>query len=425
MTTFVLLSFVTAALASAWLTFPLWRDRLHGSAPASTFGTPASTFGAPTSTFGKPASVFGAPASTFGVHASGSNHHALLLPAALALFLLVLAGTGYAWLGSAGDLGVGPEAAAAPPTTATDRRKILAATEREPLFAAEARVSSMVDKLAARVQAEPADADGWHMLARSYAALGKHAQAIAAYRSAARLRPDDATLLAEWAFSAAVIDAHDRDGEPLPLVERALRLDAQNPKALALAGTLALERRDYGSAATYWERLARVEPADSPVGRQLQASIAQVRQLAAAPPALASLDARAVGAVEAITDPTAGVSAAASISGIVTLAPVLRDRADPDDTVFVYARPQSGPRMPLAVLRKHVRDLPLRFTLDDSLALAGGARLSGATTVVVGARIAKGGNAVAQDGDLQGQLLPVQVGSRNLKIEINQVVATR
>ena len=417
MTTFVLLSFVMAALASAWLTFPLWRDRLHGSAPASTFGAPASTFG-------KPVSTFGAPASTFGVRAPVSNHRALLLPAALALFLLVLAGTGYAWLGSAGDLGVGPEAAAAP-TPATDRRKVLAAAEREPLFAAEARVASMVDKLVARVQAEPADAEGWHMLARSYAALGKHAQAIAAYRSAARLRPGDATLLAEWAFSAAVIDAHDRDGEPAALVARALRLDTRNPKALALAGTLALERRDYGNAATYWERLAQVEPADSPVGRQLQASIAQVRQLAAAPPALAPLDARAVGAVEAITDPTAGVSAAASISGIVTLAPVLRDRADPDDTVFVYARPQSGPRMPLAVLRKHVKDLPLRFTLDDSLALAGGARLSGATTVVVGARIAKGGNAVAQDGDLQGQLLPVQVGSRNLKIEINQVVATR
>lgn len=283
----------------------------------------------------------------------------------------------------------------------------------------------MVDKLAARVQAEPADADGWHMLARSYAALGKHAQAVAAYRSAARLRPDDATLLAEWAFSAAVIDAHDGDGEPVRLVERALHLDARNPKALALAGTLALERRDYPSAATYWERLAQVEPADSPVGRELQASIAQVRRLAAAPPALAPLDARAAGTLEAITDPPAGASAAASISGIVTLAPVLQDRADPDDTVFIYARPQSGPRMPLAVLRKHVKDLPLRFTLDDSLGLAGAARLSSATTVVVGARIAKGGNAVARDGDLQGQLLPVQVGSRNLKIEINQVVATR
>ena len=388
MTTFVLLSFVMAALASVWLTRPLWRADLPGAAPPLIFSVPA------------PRSI----------------HRTLVLPAALALFMLALASGGYAWLGSAGDLGVGPGATAAPPV----QKPVMAGrAQGAALFAAEARVSTMVDKLAERLQADPEDADGWHMLGRSYAALGKHAQAIIAFRKSARLRPDDAMLLAEWAFSAAVVNARDSDGEPLQLVERALRLDPKNPKALALAGTLALDRRDYWSAAAYWERLASVEPPDTPIGQQIQASIAQVRQLAAMQTSLTPIDARLAGTAEE------AVSASASISGIVTLAPVLLGRVDPNDTEFVYARPQSGPRMPLAVLRKKVKDLPLRFTLDDSLAIAGGSRLSGASTVVVGARIAKGGNAVAQDGDLQGQLLPVQVGSRNLKIEINRVVATR
>ena len=251
------------------------------------------------------------------------------------------------------------------------------------------------------------------MLGRSYAALGRHAQAIAAFAKAARLRPDDATLLAEWAFSAAVINPRGGDDDPVVLVERALSIDPKDPKALALAGTLALDRRDYQAAVDYWERLARVEPPDSPIGRQIQASIAQVRQRAVAQSALLPVAASSTG------------SGAGGVGGSVTLAAALRDRVAPGDTVFVYARAPGGPRMPLAVLRKQVKDLPLRFTLDDSLAMASAARLSSASSVVVGARISKSGSAIAQDGDLQGQSAAVPIGSRDLAIEINEVVKSR
>jgi cytochrome c-type biogenesis protein CcmH len=113
---------------------------------------------------------------------------------------------------------------------------------------------------------------------------------------------------------------------------------------------------------------------------------------------------------------------AASVSGTVELAPALKARTSPDDTVFVFARAIEGSRMPLAILRKQVRDLPLRFTLDDDMAMSPDAKLSGASRVVVGARISKSGDAMPRAGDLQGQLDAVAVGARQLKVEINQEV---
>jgi cytochrome c-type biogenesis protein CcmH len=153
-------------------------------------------------------------------------------------------------------------------------------------------------------------------------------------------------------------------------------------------------------------------------------SIAQARQLAGSQVALMPA---ADDALASITTSAATIRAApsGSVGGTVTLAPALQGRVAPDDTLFVFARAANGSRMPLAVLRKQVKDLPLRFTLDDSLAMSPTAKLSGATQVVVGARITKSGKAVAQEGDLQGQLPAVALGATNLKLEIGDVVKLR
>ena len=389
MTPFLLLTFAIGAVATAWLTHPLWQRgaALAGAAPV-------------------------APA-----------HRSLGLSAALSLFVIAAAGFGYAWLGAPGHLGVGPTrvpAPSPPPAAATDRtlRSDPSAPASDTLAQTEARVTAMVERLAERQKSRPGDAEGWQMLGRSYAALGQHAKAVDAIRTALRLRPDDATLLAESAYSAAVIDPQGANGEPARWIARALRIEPDNTKALALAGTLAVDRKDYTGAVRYWEHLARVEPPDSKVARQVQVSILQARQLAA--------NERAATPTTLLAQTPGAMGAArAQVSGTVTLAPALRARVAPDDTVFVYARPADGPRMPLAVLRKQVRDLPLRFTLDDSLAMSAGAKLSGASSVVVGARIARAGNALPRAGDLQGQLPAVAVGSADLKVEIDQVVGPR
>ena len=88
----------------------------------------------------------------------------------------------------------------------------------------------------------------------------------------------------------------------------------------------------------------------------------------------------------------------------------------PEDTVFIFARPAEGARVPLAVLRKQVRDLPSDFSLDDSLAMSPAARLSQASSVIVGARISKSGNPMSQPGDIEVLSAPVAPGAQGLKL---------
>lgn len=116
------------------------------------------------------------------------------------------------------------------------------------------------------------------------------------------------------------------------------------------------------------------------------------------------------------------VASMATVSGTVVLAPALLGQAKPDDTIFIFARPAQGSRMPLAMLRKQVRDLPIQFVLDDSTAMSPQTRLSLAGQVIVAARITKSANAAPLKGDLVGRLGPVPVGSKGLTIEITEIV---
>jgi cytochrome c-type biogenesis protein CcmH len=110
------------------------------------------------------------------------------------------------------------------------------------------------------------------------------------------------------------------------------------------------------------------------------------------------------------------------VAGTISLDPTLTGRVSPDDTVYVFARAAEGPRMPLAIIRKQVKDLPLTFSLDDSMAMNPNMKLSNFSEVVVGARISKTGNAMPQSGDLKGSSSVIKLGSRDLKIIIDSAV---
>jgi cytochrome c-type biogenesis protein CcmH len=106
------------------------------------------------------------------------------------------------------------------------------------------------------------------------------------------------------------------------------------------------------------------------------------------------------------------------VSGTVSLTPALRKLADPEDTVFIFARAGEGSRVPLAILRKQVKDLPYSYRLDDSLSMSPAAKLSLAKTVVIGARVSKTGQAAPQPGDFEGLSGPVSVGAKSVEVEI-------
>jgi cytochrome c-type biogenesis protein CcmH len=300
---------------------------------------------------------------------AGTRPSAALL-AGLAAFVLLFTAAGYAWLGNVAGLGVGPQ------------------------------LEGMVERLALRLRQQPGDAEGWAMLGRSYAVLGRFPEAMAAYRQLIALRPRDAQAHADYADVLASAHGGELLGEPQRLIEQALALDPDNLKALALAGSAALRRGDMAAARGHWERALSLAEPGSELALEFQAMIASTRSGQAA-------------------------AALAEIRGRVTLAPALNARAAPDDTLFVFARAAQGTPMPLAILRKKVRDLPLEFSLDDSLAMSPALRLSGLSgtaQVIVGARISRSGQALPQPGDLQVLSAPLAVGTRGVELQIGEVL---
>lgn len=158
-----------------------------------------------------------------------------------------------------------------------------AASEKAPHDLTPQQTEAMAVKLAERLAKNPADAEGWDMLARTYGSLGRFTDAADAYENLARLMPGEAQVLADWADVQAMAQGRRFDGKPEGLVRRALALDPDHPKALALAGNIAFARRDYAEALGHWERMLAKVPADSVLARALGDDIAEARTLATAP----------------------------------------------------------------------------------------------------------------------------------------------
>jgi len=120
---------------------------------------------------------------------------------------------------------------------------------------------------------------------------------------------------------------------------------------------------------------------------------------------------------------SAPTPATASLKVTVSLSPALAKKAAPNDVVFIFARAVQGPRMPLAIVRKQVKDLPTTVVLDDSLSMSPEMKLSSVPEVVVVARVSKSGMAGAQAGDLEGMSGPVKTGTQAVAVSIASVVA--
>jgi cytochrome c-type biogenesis protein CcmH len=288
------------------------------------------------------------------------------------------------------------------------------------------QIAAMVDQLAERMKSHPDEPEGWLMLARSYTVLGRFTDALPAYRHAAELQPGNASLLADYADAVAATKQTANNPESIVLIERALKLDPKLPKALALAGTVAYDRGDFEAAIADWQKIVDQVPRDSELAQQVQASIAEAREhTGASAPAGAPAPIVATLAQAASAPASAAMATGAtSISGLVTLDPALAAKAAAGDSVFVFARAANGGRMPLAVLRAKVADLPLSFTLDDSMAMAPGMTISSAKALTVGARISKSGTALPQPGDLDGEITAVAPGAKNLAVRIAKVVGS-
>lgn len=269
-------------------------------------------------------------------------------------------------------------------------------------------VDRLVANLAMKLEKEPDNLQGWVMLARAYKMLGRNVEAEQAFVRAGSFLDNDAQLLAIYAELAATNAKGDFSGKPAQLIEKALRVDPNNAMALWLAGTAAFRKNQFDVALRVWERLLpQVEP-DSEDARMLQQAIDS---------AYAALGKSAPKGALAQTNTK---SAAPNVSGRVEIDAGLKGKVGPGDTVMVIAR-VPGNRMPVAVLRVRVTELPLTFTLDDSLAMSPQALISTAGTVEVEARISKSGMAQAESGDLVSAVQTVKVGTNGVALRVNAV----
>ena len=302
-----------------------------------------------------------------------------------------------------------------PRSVQVDAAAVAAGAASGPHALSPEQMAAMVDRLAEKLKKNPGDADGWHMLARSYASFGRFADAAAAYDKAAALSPRDAGLLADYADTLAMVQGRSLEGRPGELILAALAVDPNHQKALALAGTAAFNRKDFTGAVGYWQRLQQLLPPQSDAARRIGASVAQAQaaQAAAGPAPTAQAAAPAAAASSA---------AQATIAGEVRIAEALRSRVPPGATLYVFARAVEGPRMPLAVARGPAGGFPARFALDDGSAMSPQTRLSTQQQVSIGARLSASGSATPQSGDLMGTLSPVKVGSRDVVVVIDGVV---
>jgi cytochrome c-type biogenesis protein CcmH len=266
-------------------------------------------------------------------------------------------------------------------------------------------VANMVAKLIERLKQQPDDLEGWMMLGRSYVYMQQYQNAADVFAELNKRKPNDPAVMLHYADALAMARNGQMGGEPAELVFKALKLLPEDHTALWLAGMAKAEAGDFAGAISYWKKLSGLLPADNESQQQVQKMI-QMAEAEQQKPQVATASA-----------------AALDIKVTVALDDALKAKVEPQYTVFIYAQAVSGPKMPLAIVRKQVADLPASVVLNDSMAMQPQTHLADFKQLRIVARISKTGNAMSQPGDLLGtaQLDSVS-GNPSVSITINQEV---
>ena len=308
-------------------------------------------------------------------------------------------------------------------------------------------VEAMVDSLAAKLAADPADAEGWLLLARSRAVQERFDEAVTAYERAHALLGDSPSLLADWTEAEAALAGNRFPAHALDRFDRALEIDPDHEKSLWLGGFAAIQHGRPDVARARWERLLARQEAGSREASVVSELLARVDGAApsAAPPAVRPDAAGATGSDDpagtAESGGPAGAGGSAGPAGSaeavdpggpadgprivveVSLAPGFAIELDGREPVFVFARAPSGTGPPAAVARTTVAALPATVVLDASSAMVPSRSLAGIERAVVTARVARSGTVTRTSGDVEGVSEPVPVtGAAPVSVVLSRIV---
>jgi len=260
-------------------------------------------------------------------------------------------------------------------------------------------IIDMVTQLESRLELEPNDVEGWNMLARSHMTLHNYEKAAIAMQRLYELVGDQADVLVRYADVLTMLHGGKFSGKPQDFIDKALDLEPEHPMGLWLAGMASAEQGEYQTAIDYWYRLLPQLANNDAESSSVKAMIAQAQQELGQDRADDILNEE-------------NVATGSTITVNVSLAASLLDKTSPTDTLFIFAKPPSGPPMPLAVVKQQVSDLPITVTLDDSMAMMPAQKISNFNHVLVSARISKSGNAMPQSGDLITGSHSITVGNQ-------------
>ncbi len=302
-------------------------------------------------------------------------------------------------------------------------------------------MTDVVEKLEKQLESNPDDGNAWFMLARTYMATDVYDKALAALEKAHAIFGDEPAILLGMADASAMLSEGDLTGQPTEYIEKALQLDPTNTTGLWLGGMSAQQNGNFALAVERWLRLMPLVRDEAESLDQLKNLITVALDQANAAGITVDVE-KMIAQIQseqpehvqqaASTQPVASaaaeeqqpaVSGLPSIKAWVALDDAVKDRVSPTDTLFVFAKAETGPPMPLAAYRGTVADLPLEITLDDSMAMMPQMKLSGFQRVKVSARIAKGGTPTVQPGDITS---PEQVidldGTVAVELTLSQVI---
>jgi len=263
-------------------------------------------------------------------------------------------------------------------------------------------VEQMIEGLLAKLRENPNDEQGWSLLGRTFMAVKRYKEAHQVYGRLLQLKgQDEPDVLVSMADALAMSQGGNISGEPMNLVQRALKVDPKNLTALWLAGLGAEEQNKPAEAVAYWKRILPLVKDDPTSTKQVNDMIGRAGQQV--PPSTEVKNDSDVSSKS--EDPTAQVA----VKVRVTLDQAFNDKVKPDDVVFVFAKATQGPPMPLAAVKKSVQDMPLEVVLDDSMAMMPNMKISRFKQVVVSARVSKSGSPSGKRGDLMSQEVTVDV----------------
>lgn len=272
----------------------------------------------------------------------------------------------------------------------------------------------LIERLNVQITQTPKDVEVWYLIGRLNFDMGNFDQAVVGFTGvlqhlAPEATQDKAVALAQLAQAQFFANGRKLDKATESLLKDALAINPRDNTSLGLLGVAAYEAEDYPQAIGYWNRLLKLMNPQNPSTSAIQSGIDKAKSMLTAEQ-LAQLEKEIADSIKA------------RISITVDIADHLKDKLPKNADLFVLAKAQSGPPMPLAVQRLTVQTWPVTVMLDDSMAMMDSLRLSEFDKIEITARISKSGVGNAKAGDLEGRSGVIGSDTAQLSIEVSEEI---